>query len=67
MIESIKALWKREPIRVIYIAVVVAFLAYTQWKAGVALEEIIQAVFVAVSAELARSQVTPVLDPRLPE
>jgi len=67
VLEAIKALWKREPVRVLYIAVVVAFLVYEQWKAGVSFQEIIEAVFVVVAAELARSQVTPMRDPRLSE
>lgn len=67
MIDTIKQVWAREPVRIIYIAVIVAFLVYEQWKAGVGIQEIVQAVFVVVSAELARSQVTPVADPKLPE
>ncbi len=65
MLDQLKALWVREPIRVIYIAVIVAYMVYTQVRAGVGWEEIMQAVFVLISAELARTQVTPVKDPRL--
>ena len=67
MIEIIKQMWKREPIRVLYILGAAAWLVYTQVKSGVGWDQAIEIAVTWAVAEFARAQVTPVSDPRLPE
>lgn len=66
--ELVSTIWKREPVRVLYALVIAGAVAALQILGdGVGWPEAIEAAWIALIGELARSQVTPVADPRLPD
>ena len=65
MLDHLVALWRREPLRVVLILAVAVGLAAIQLTNGVGWQEVLSAIAAWLATELARSQVTPVQDPRL--
>ena len=65
--EKVRDVWIREPLRVIYI---VGVSVWTVWRGvvdGIGVVLLLDAVVTVVLAEVARLQVTPWRDPKLPD
>lgn len=65
MLEQIKALWEREPLRVLFIVGSVGLLIYQGVKSGLGWEDAIATALAWAGLEFGRHKVTPVADPKL--
>jgi hypothetical protein len=64
MFGQLVRLWETEPLRLIYILALVAWSLYTQLKSGIGIVEALEIAGAIIVMELARTQVTPVAEPR---